>query len=43
MPADVLMDYMGIGVIAVSAGLSLSTCVGLLLLRAGPATASAPA
>ena len=38
-----LMDYMGIGVIAVSAGLSLSACVALLLLKARPATAPAPA
>ena len=38
-----LMDYMGIGVIAVSAGLSLSACVALLLLKSRPATAPAPA
>jgi len=35
-----LMDYMGIGVIAVSAGLSLSACVALLLLKARPANSS---
>jgi hypothetical protein len=37
-----LMDYMGIGVITVSAGLSLSAFVALLLLRAR-AAAPAPA
>jgi len=38
-----LMDTMGIGAVAVSAGLSLSACVALLLLKARPATAPAPA
>jgi len=39
-----LMDYMGIGVIAVSAGLSLSAFAALLLLKARPSsTAPAPA
>jgi MFS family permease len=38
-----LMDYMGIGVIAVSAGLSVSAFVALLLLKARPAAAPAPA
>jgi len=38
-----LMDYIGIGVIAVSAILSLSAFVALLLLKARQATAPAPA
>ena len=38
-----LMDYLGIGVIAVSAGLSLSAFGALLLLKARQATAPAPA
>jgi MFS family permease len=38
-----LMDSMGIGVIAVSAGLSLSAFVALLFLKAQPVTAPAPA
>jgi hypothetical protein len=38
-----LMDYMGIKVIAVSAGLSLSAFVALLLLKAQPTAAPAPA
>jgi hypothetical protein len=38
-----LMDYMGMGVIAVSAGLSLSAFVALLLLKARQASAPAPA
>ena len=38
-----LMDYMGTEVIAVSAGLSLSALVALLLLKARPAAAPAPA
>ena len=38
-----LMDTMGIGVFAVSAGLSLSACVALLLLQARPAAAPAAA
>jgi len=38
-----LMDTMGIGVFAVSAGLSLSACVALLLLKARPAAAPAAA
>jgi len=38
-----LMDHMGIGVIAVSAGLSVSACVALLLLKARPVAAPAPA
>jgi len=37
------MDYLGIGVIAVSAGLSLSAFGALLLLKARQATAPAPA
>ena len=37
------MDYMGIGVIAVSAGLSLTAFVALLLLKSRQATAPAPA
>ena len=38
-----LMDRMGIGVIAVSAGLSLSAFAALLLLKSRPAGAPAPA
>ena len=38
-----LMDTMGIGVFAVPAGLSLSACVALLLLKARPAAAPAAA
>ena len=38
-----LMDYMGIGVLAISAGLSLSALFALLMLRARPAAAPAPA
>jgi MFS family permease len=38
-----LMDYMGIGVLAVSAGLSLSAFFALLMLRARPTAAPAPA
>ena len=38
-----LMDYIGIGVIAVSASLSLSAFVALLLLKARLAAAHAPA
>ncbi len=34
-----LMDYMGIGVLAISAGLSLSALFALLLLKARPAAA----
>jgi len=39
----VLMDYMGIGVLAISAGLSLSALFALLMLRARPRAAPAPA
>jgi len=39
----VLMDEMGIGVLAISAGLSLSALFALLLLKARPATAPVPA
>jgi len=38
-----LRDYMGIGVLAISAGLSLSALFALLMLRARPAAAPAPA
>jgi len=38
-----LMDYMGIGVLAISAGLSLSPLCALLMLRARPTAAPAPA
>ena len=38
-----LMDHMGIGVLAVSAGLSMSAFVALLLLKARPAAAPVPA
>jgi hypothetical protein len=37
------MDHMGIGVLAVSAGLSFSAFFALLLLRARPAAAPAAA
>jgi hypothetical protein len=37
------MDRMGIGVLAISAGLSLSALVALLLLKARPAGAPVPA
>jgi hypothetical protein len=37
------MDHMGIGVLAVSAGLSMSAFVALLLLKARPAAARVPA
>jgi hypothetical protein len=37
------MDHMGIGVVAISAGLSLSAFFALLLLKARPAAAPAPA
>jgi hypothetical protein len=38
-----LMDHMGIGVLAISAGLSLSALFALLMLRARPTAAPAPA
>ena len=38
-----LMDRMGIGVVAISAGLSLSAFFALLMLRARPTDAPAPA
>ena len=38
-----LMDYMGVGVLAVSAGLSLGALFALLMLRAKPTAAAAPA
>jgi hypothetical protein len=38
-----LMDRMGIGVLAISAGLSLSALFALLMLRARPTAAPAPA
>jgi hypothetical protein len=38
-----LMDRMGIGVLAISAGLSLSAFFALLILRARPTAAPAPA
>jgi hypothetical protein len=37
------MDHMGIGVLAISAGLSLSAFVALLMLKARTARASVPA
>jgi len=37
------MDHMGIGVLAISAGLSLSALFALLLLNARPAAAPVPA
>ena len=37
------MDYMGVGVLAISAGLNLSALVALLLLKARPAAAPVPA
>jgi len=37
------MDRLGIGVMAISAGLSLSALVALLKLRARPTAAPAPA
>ena len=40
---SLLMDYMGIGVLAISAGLSLSALFALLMLRARPTAAPAPA
>jgi len=39
----VLMDEMGIGVLAISAGLRLSALFALLLLKARPAAAPVPA
>jgi len=36
------MDYMGIGVLAISAGLSLSVLFALLMLSAIPTAAPAP-
>jgi hypothetical protein len=39
----VLMDHMGVGVLSVSAGLSLSAFLALLLLKARPNAAPAPA
>ena len=38
-----LMDYMGIGVLAILAGLSLSALFALLMLRPRPTAAPAPA
>jgi hypothetical protein len=38
-----LMDYMGIGVLAISAGLSLSAFFALLMLKARSAAAPVPA
>jgi len=38
-----LTDHMGIGVLAISAGLSLSALFALLMLRARPTAAPAPA
>jgi hypothetical protein len=38
-----LMDYMGTGVLAISPGLSLSALFALLMLRARPTAAPAPA
>ena len=38
-----LMDYMGIGVLAISASLSMSALFALLMLRARPRAAPAPA
>ena len=37
------MDYVGIGVLAISAGLSLSAFFALLILKARPAAAPVPA
>jgi hypothetical protein len=37
------MDHMGVGVLAVSAGLSLSAFFALLMLKARPAAAPVPA
>jgi hypothetical protein len=37
------MDHLGIGVLAISAGLSLSAFFVLLLLKARPASAPVPA
>jgi hypothetical protein len=37
------MDYMGVGVLAISAGLSLSAFFALLMLKARPAVAAVPA
>jgi hypothetical protein len=37
----ILMDYMGVGVLAISAGLSLSALCALLLLKARPAAVPA--
>ena len=39
----ILMDYIGIGVLAISAGLSMSALGALLLLKARPAAAPVPA
>ena len=39
----VLMDHMGIGVLSISAGLSVSAFFALLILRARPTAAPAPA
>ncbi len=41
--SGLLMDYMGVGVLAISAGLSLSALFALLLLKARPAAAPVPA
>ena len=38
-----LMDHMGIGVLAISAGLSLSAFIALLLLKARPAAVAVAA
>jgi hypothetical protein len=38
-----LMDHMGVGVLAISAGLSLSALFALLLLKARPVAAPVPA
>jgi hypothetical protein len=38
-----LIDYMGIGVLAISASLSLSALFALLFLKARPAAAPVPA
>ena len=38
----ILMDHMGVGVLAVSAGLSLSAFFALLLLKARPSAATVP-
>jgi hypothetical protein len=37
------MDRMGVGVLAISAGLSLSALVALMLLKTRPAAAPVPA